>query len=579
MLWGYRSDEVVLPPVWPKNNPSNNDCITLDPSLKVKSVRANDRDRRLPVAGSLGMHLEGAACPHPDLTDTSTTLEGALYRVAPKIPGYDKHKLHFRKFVKTWCEENLKPLSPNSDTSTESWLEKTSYTLKRKEELLRKNRAIKDPFDKKLAFVKSFVKDEFYPDYKHARAINSRTDEYKTLVGPIFQLISDVIFSRSEFIKKVPIEKRPDVIMEDLYVQGEKIYFTDFSSFEAHFRKMVQEDCEMVMYDYMTQYLPEHEHFMKLISSLTGTNRIEFKNILLEIEAKRMSGEMNTSLGNGFSNLMFILYVAYLKHKSEKARLKLIDSPTEAQRKMLDTKHPDVKAKIEGDDSIFRSSVELTTEDFANMGLRIKLGSTYELNKASFCGMVFDIIDRTNVSDPKDVLATFGWTTAKYIRSKPSVHKTLLRCKALSLAYQYPSCPILSSLARNTLRLTRSFEVENFIEKQGRFVFNQYEIDVFKTALMKNKAGQLLFKEPGTNTRKLVDELYDISIAKQLEIEKHFDEMEEVGPLSGKIFLDIMPDSWMDYYNRYSANISPKQAVYEHPGPLWTKLKDEYKFI
>lgn len=261
ILWGYRIFEVQTNPVWPAHNPKNN-AIQLDPSLKIHKVRENDTSRRLPVAGSLGMHLEGAACPHPDLSDTSTTLEGALYRVCPKIPGYDKHNIEFRAFVRRWLKLNMTPLTPDSDVSVETWLTKTSYSLKRKEELLRKHHNIKDPYDPKLAFVKSFVKDEFYPEYKHARAINSRTDEYKTLVGPYFQLISDVLFARQEFIKKVPVDERPDVIMQDIYDTVMKIYFNDFASFEALFRKVVMEDVEFQLYKYMTQHLPTYEHFM-----------------------------------------------------------------------------------------------------------------------------------------------------------------------------------------------------------------------------------------------------------------------------------------------------------------------------
>lgn len=559
LLWGYRSDEVILPKVWPKTSSIATDII-LDPSIKIISTRPNDRNERRPVAGTLGMHVEGAACPHPDLSDTSTTLEGALYRVGPKIPGYEKSKKKFRKFVKNWCKKNLKPLAIDADTSTETWLKNTPYTVKRKEELLQKHNNIKDPYDPKLAFVKSFIKDEFYPEYKHARAINSRTDEYKTLVGPIFQLISDEVFARPEFIKKVPINKRPETILRDIYVQNQKTYFTDFSSFEAHFRRLVQEDCEFVLYKYMTRYLPERRHFLKLISALIKTNRIEFKNILMKLDAKRMSGEMNTSLGNGFSNLMFILYVCHKKDP-----------------------FAEVKAKVEGDDSVFTTKLDLTTKDFADFGLRIKLGYTYDVCRASFCGMVFDPIDMTNVSDPREVLATFGWTSHKYIRSKKNVKMTLLRCKALSLAYQYPSCPILSSLAKNTLRLTRSYEVRRFVAARGTSLFNAYELEIMNDAInyheMMNKTGQMLFSEPGMNTRNLVEELYNITKEQQVEMEKYFDAMEEVSPLCGSLFLNHMPDVWKDYFERYSGYISPNMAVYERPGPLWPKVKDEYVFL
>lgn len=554
ILQGYRVDEVKLPDIWPINNKTNNNEVTLDPSVRIRKIRQNDRNERRPVAGSLGMHLDGAACPHPDMNDTNTTLAGALYRFCPKIPGYDDHKPAFRAFVKNWIEKNMTPLAPDTDTSVEAWLEKTSYTLTRKEELLRKYRNIRDQFDPQHRKIKSFVKDEFYPDFKHARAINSRADEFKCLVGPIFQLIGDRLFARPEFIKKIPVHERPDYLIKSLWREGGKYICTDFSSFEAHFRRVIMEDCEFQLYDYMTQFLPDHDTFMRHVrEGIGGTNFIEFKNILMEIDAKRMSGEMNTSLGNGFANLMFILYICSITPGCE-----------------------DVVPRVEGDDSVSAcSGVAPTTEDFKNFGLRIKLETFDDLCKASFCGMVFDIEERTNISDPREILATFGWTSSRYINSKASVHKTLLRCKALSLAYQYPACPILSALAKRVLYLTRSHEVSNFVAKQGKFLYNQYDIELFKIAEMRNRQKLLLFQEPGPKTRSLVEELYGIPVNAQLEMEKYFDQMEEIVPISSSLFLDFMPSTWKSYYENYSFTLSPKSQNFEYPTQLW--IQNSYR--
>jgi len=40
-----------------------------------------------------------------------------------------------------------------------------------------------NPHDPRYSVVDSFVKDEFYTEPKHARVINSRSDEFKTLVA------------------------------------------------------------------------------------------------------------------------------------------------------------------------------------------------------------------------------------------------------------------------------------------------------------------------------------------------------------------------------------------------------------
>lgn len=557
-MWGYRCDEVELPPIWPLPTEDNTNEIRIDPSLKILKFRDNDRNLRRPVAGSLGMHVEGAACPHPDLDDSSTTLEGALYRFGIQIPGYGKYARAFRRFVKKWCVKNLKPLSPDTDVSVETWLKGTNYSQARKNELLLKYSKIRDPYDPKHSHVKSFVKDEFYPDYKHARGINSRSDEFKCLTGPIFQRIGEVLFARPEFIKKIPVHDRPKYILDRIYQEGGKYISTDFSSFEAHFREDLMKDCEFIMYRHMVQALPSRTEFTTLVESVIGgMNRIEFKNIILRLLAHRMSGEMNTSSGNGFSNLMFIEFIC-------KKILKLYN----------------IKTIIEGDDSLTSFVGKTpTTEQFKDFGLRIKIEEHLDMCRASFCGMVFDIEEQANVSDPREVLATFGWTTNRYIRSKPSVHKTLLRCKALSLAYQYPACPILSSLAKTVLRLTKSHETHNFVEKQGKFLFNQYDIELFKLAEMRNKQGKLLFEQPGPRTRSLVEELYGISTDQQLVIERYFESLEVIGPIDSPAVLTIMPPNWKDYYNRYHQKISPDSVNYDYPTQLWPAIRKRSRGI
>lgn len=547
--------------IWDKYDCNNKNKIQLDPSVVVKKVRPNDPNIRRPVAGSLGLHIEGAVCPHPDLSDTNTTLEGALYRFCPLVPGYDLHKPEFKNFVKNWCEKNLTPLRPDTDLTVESWLSTTNYTIKRKEELLMKFNKITNKFDEKHRVVKSFIKDEFYPEYKHARAINSRSDEFKTLTGPIFQKIGDVLFSRPEFIKKIPIHLRPQYLLDRHYKDGAEYMSTDFSSFEAHFTRQIMEDCEFVMYEHMTQYLAEGPDFMRLVREVIGgKNYIQFKNVLMEIDAKRMSGEMNTSSGNGFSNLMFIQYICSLYPEVG-----------------------EVTSTIEGDDSLSTVTGKCpTTEMFAQFGLRIKIEKHIDLCTASFCGMVFDVDERCNVSDPREVLATFGWTTNKYIKSKKNIKMCLLRCKALSLAYQYPSCPILSALAERVLFLTRSFTIDSFVKKQGSSLYNQYDIELYLAAneyykQKTDKNGHKIFAEPGPKTRALVEKLYGITISEQIHIETYLSSI-ELEPINDPVILSHMPKVWCDYYEKYHAKLPVNSSILDYPGVLWPAVRADYDY-
>jgi len=53
--------------------------------------------------------------------------------------------------------------------------------------------------------------------------------------------------------------------------------------------------------------------FLTDIQVMQEMNRCYSKYVKIEVEATRMSGEMNTSLGNGFSNLMFMLYACHVQ--------------------------------------------------------------------------------------------------------------------------------------------------------------------------------------------------------------------------------------------------------------------------
>lgn len=527
--------------------------LTVDPSFKI--TRYRDNFRRPVVKASLGCHVKGASLPHPCSGDTATIAAGARYRMAREFKGRSPDvRTKFRHFVKKWLIKNLPPLDPNSDTSVENWLVNTPYTLARKEELRRKFQksgiALDQPINKQYLKVKSFMKDECYPDYKHARAINSRTDEFKALVGPIFQLISNKLFALPWFIKKIPIKDRPQYIIDRLMRNGSLYYTSDYTSFEAHFIKELQEDCELQLHEHMTSMLPNGREWFNIISQAkTGRNTINFKNFSCELEAKRMSGEMDTSTSNGFSNLMFMLFL--LKESG--------------------AKH--IRGVIEGDDGLFVfQGKDIDTSIFSDFGLDIKLEKFENLNHASFCGMVFDVTDRTNVTNPIEELVSFGWTTAKYARSKKSVHMCLIRSKALSLAYQYPACPILTKFALKMCELTASYDSLSFVRKGKGKAFCLYETELILEAHRYfDKNG--LKAEPGVRTRLLVQELYGVTIRDQMLIEQYIDAMVEIAPIDLPLIINYCHPSWVDYDEHYVTYSCLKSTQMDDAGLLWPTVR------
>jgi hypothetical protein len=561
MAYGYRENESLKIPEFVKEGKigyfqTPKGKVEMDETVKLLRLHKTDNKSRPVVAASLGMHVTGAMFPHPDQSDQATAIAGSLYRFGRKVP-IQKDLTHFKKFVKKWLEKNLTPLEADCDVSFETWIAGTPYTLARKEELRRKYEELGRKYDlpDKYLEVKSFMKDENYNTFKHARGINSRSDEFKAAVGPFFQLISKRLFALDWFIKKIPINERPQFILDRIERLGELYRTTDYTSFEAHFTKELKESCEYQLYEYMTQFHPEGADWLALVkkSGALKDNLIKFKTFTMSVNAKRMSGEMDTSLGNGFSNLMMMLYICECNGNEN------------------------ITGVVEGDDGLFVMKGEPPAQElFERFGLTIKILDFAELNHASFCGMVFDMQDRTNVTDPISELVTFGWTTARYARSSSKVHMHLLRSKALSLAYQYPGCPILSKLASKVCQLTAGYDVKGFLMKQGSAAFCMYEMEMVQKATEyfdKNGLGG----EPKINTRMLVEELYGIAISDQIAIENYIDSMTKIGPVDCPEAMQYMDRDWTDYWEQYTIEY-PYQADFDNQLTAWVAVRPQAEF-
>lgn len=552
-LWGYRYDE-------------RRDKL---PALSKFKAGVTIRERKVelsrrPLVGvSLGMHVVGSTLPKCDPLDPATMHAGVLKRFAAATPTIDAATLiKFRLFVSNWLKANLIPLAPDTDVTVEEWLRQTNYPAHRKKELLEKWKAVDDirhnPSGKNFT-CKSFMKDESYPSYKHARGINSRSDEFKCAVGPIFKAIEKIVFDHPSFIKHVPIEQRPQYIYDMIAREGASYIATDYTSFEGLFVAELMESCEFQMYEHMTQFLPDHDAFMQLVDDvLGGENLCEYKSLTVKIKATRMSGEMCTSLGNGFSNLMFMLFMCEMKGCTN------------------------VSGVVEGDDGLFTmQGTPPTADDFLKLGLIIKLEVHTSLYTASFCGIVFDEDDKQNLTDPREVLATFGWGSKEYARSGFAVKLALLRCKALSFAHQYPGCPIIGNLAFAALRMTDKATLTAKYGRQLRVQYgkrfrkvldhmNMWEREQLMSSMRDYK--KLKYVAPGMGSRHLVEQLYGIPIDHQIKIEEYLDSLTEVGPLDCPYIDMHMLSDWKHYYENYAFVGQRSDPELETPSRNWPHM-------
>jgi len=525
--WGYKVGEVAT-----------KDEAKIDPKadLMIQVTSLPDPTKRTAMGVSLGCHVKGACMLQTDPDDLVSLATGVMARAGAKCPD-PKEGIwgDLKKFVIDFCETNLQPLPADTDVSVERWLEQCkSYTDARRKELLTKYHAVLNRFDRrKYGRVKAFTKDETYEVtldkdgswlHKLPRGIYSRTDEFKCFTGPFFKAIEQEVFKLHWFIKKIPVRERPAYIMEKVLQIGAKISCTDYTSFEAHFRKKLMESVEIPMYKYMTQNLPAKHEFWKWLEWITGDQEIYYKFLKISLEATRMSGEMCTSLGNGFSNLMFMLFVM----------------------KMCNIE-PEINGKgfVEGDDGLFSYFGNLLAQLFLDLGLNIKLEEVESLNEASFCGLIFDTEDMNNITNPIPAILDFGWTSRRHVSVSPKRHKEMLRAKSLSMWHQYPGCPLLSSLALYGLRVTSGITI-----RVNKMYMNEWQKDQLLAAIEYAEKHGISPTPIGMNTRHLVHKMFKITIEDQQSIEKYLDSLEKLQPIACDILDAYIPHGYkMDYYN------------------------------
>lgn len=471
------------------------------------TVRSEDQNERVPVQISSGCHVKDRS-PVKPCPSMINILGGTTKRMCVKLPISTRLKRPelVACTLRVMMRMGLTPFSPYLDTSQETWLANTPYPEWRKTELRECWADCGGVLSRWHFEVSSFMKDETYADWKHARAINARSDQFKCAVGPIIKRIEEVLYEQKEFIKHVPVVDRPSYIEGMLNIPGTVCVATDYTSFESHFSKAMMEDIEFILYEFMTQHLPEHKQFMGYFRNVVaGRNKCKFKRFNVELDATRMSGEMCTSLGNGFANLVMMTYACEVKGSQ-------------------------VHGVVEGDDGLFVVKGALPTrEDFASLGMNIKLDVHPRYNEASFCGMIFDPTDKINLSDPSNIVLNFGWSGRRYVNAKQARLLELLRAKSLSFAHMYQGSPIVQSLAHYGLRMTKHINLESLLERRGMYA-NEWVRKRLIDA-MEAEPEKIAMIEVPKNTRLLCESKFGISIPSQLAIEEYLNSKTDLSPL------------------------------------------------
>jgi hypothetical protein len=373
------------------------------------------------------------------------------------------------------------------------WLNKCDhYTEQRKNQLYQAFKSChhegKFVYDRKIFKCKSFPKREIYPEPKKVRLINARSDKFKAIVGPVIKMIEEIVYKLPEFVKGDNPENLPNRLAE---IEKYKYKIeTDYTSFESCFVPQYTASVELQLFEFFLQNNPEILKIIKESYYQNGKPRVNVmgnKDYVCRCIGSRMSGEMWTSLANGFSNYINIKYI-------------------------MATKYPTVKYSffVEGDDGIIGVDEKcLKKEDFTELGFNIKLTYHTELKFTSFCGNLFHPDVRQLVVNPQNIVRLFWTTTAKYLQAGPKVVEELIRAKAMSAYTVGQHTPILAFLAYKIIKIIG--EGKFIIDPNRRFWLHNIirhwkPLDATPVVCLENRV--------------LYEEKFGIMIQDQLEMER-----------------------------------------------------------
>jgi len=456
-------------------------------NVRTNTIRRERRKlyRRLPWGS-----VRGYAPICWDSNDSETVRAGFAARLFRRTPPIDQNVLlGFKHFVEK--QVKLLPKVDLSKIDFEEWIEsRASYNQSRKDQLRAAFESLKGgpPTTRQCSHIDSFVKGEMYPTYKYPRMINSRSDAWKAFAGPYISACENIVYSFfPEFIKHTPVPERPTLVRE-LRKAGRRYFATDFTAFESHFNPLVMDACENVLLKHL---LTGWKHADLVCQVNAGLNRMRTRTgVRASLKGRRMSGDLWTSLGNGFTNLMLAKYITSLKGGM-------------------------LEGYVEGDDGIFSSNVEITQQDYEKLGFTIKIEEVEDPTHASFCGLVFAESGEI-IRDPFKFLQSFGWTLS-FIQAGDNTMYRLLMAKSLSALEETPQCPIVGAMARKARELCAGFE-PLYIE------------DGYHAIPVGREPPRFM---PRADTRDLFHSKFGISPSLQIEIESLIDrnQMEDVAQL------------------------------------------------
>lgn len=395
------------------------------------------------------------------------------------LPSPDKKLLlDYFNFTAIRIKEQYEPLRPDQLLTYDEWEATTDYPITRKLQIRKAGEVygfLKPPDHK--CEPKRFDKVECYDGIKLPRGINPRSDAFKAWCARYIKSVDNQILHQKPFVKGcTPFEKGQ--LVKNL-PKGLIVYKTDFSNFEGSIYRAMMCSTECRILKRMLMLWPEFVN--QYCEIITRDQHIKKRNgNHTTVQAKRMSGDQHTSLGNGTTNENVCAFIA---HKSGCTVF---------------------EGLFEGDDGLFVVDKVIDESLFSQLGFSIKLERVEKPTEAAFCGLIFSDNGEV-IRDPRRFVQKFGWTFNN-IHGGTKLMLQLLRAKALSAIYETPQCPIVRPMADYALQITEGYKP-------------RFEYDGFHE-WRKIESEKIQPYDPSPETRVLFARQFNIPVETQLYLEQ-----------------------------------------------------------
>jgi hypothetical protein len=275
-------------------------------------------------------------------------------------------------------------------------------------------------------------------------------------------------------------------LMSSLRADG-IIFENDFVSFECSFSIDVKVVCELALFRFfLNNVAPE---VYKELRQDAREIEMVYRWFKLVVKGKRVSGDLWTSLGNGFTNLMLILFTLFQ------------NGYTLQQLTVL----------VEGDDSVGQVFKDLPNfaQTFRELGFLAKVETRANVQDTNFCHTKVTPYGKV-MSDASRVLPRFLWAHAKYANHSTDHLRMLLRARAQSLAVKDSSTPILWALLEYALRAS---------EGKMDWVYVYRHMSVWEREWIADARSSVRPSPPSAADRLWYEYFYRVPVAVQVAVE------------------------------------------------------------